>query len=67
MKDLQLHDFGYSDEKLESKYTLDEIRGRISWMINDDKKGGGYDQKQLAVLELILCLSNEIEILKSKK
>lgn len=48
---------------MKSTYELDEIRGRVTGIFEHKIK---VPQEQLALLELILCLANEISDLKKK-
>ena len=50
-------------EPIESKYTVEEIRTRLSGIF---KSKCLDNSEQLAVLELILCLANEIQDLKTQ-
>lgn len=50
-----------NSEPKESPFTLDEIRSRLSGLFNSNIR-----VQEMGVLELILCLANEIQELKDK-
>lgn len=63
MMGTKFEDIPSSADVLKSKYTIDDIRHKISYLFETDEK---WDTYQLAVLELVLCLANEIHELRSK-
>lgn len=55
-----------SVEPIESKYTLDEIRVKLSGLLGNNELLKSFDSKQAGVLALIFCLANEINTLRNK-
>lgn len=67
MSQKDITEFPTANEIKTSPYELDFIRRKISGMLNSNINSNiKFDSGHLALLELILCLSNEIAELKTK-